>query len=90
MKPLKIPCLFHDEQTAQMTDLGITPTIEEYEKRPVYFYKIDSIYKGFENSKTGEKVEVTLIWSGGTNYTTKIKINNVFELIENWNEQIRN
>lgn len=87
MKPLIIPCFFNTEETSQMEDLGITPGVEDLEERLVHFFQIDSLYRGYEKTKSGEKVEITCLWSCGSSYQSPLKIERILEMIQSWYEQ---
>lgn len=78
--------MFHTEATRQLEQMEIKTTIEDYQERPVFFYQINCIYPGVQDSKNGE-IPITIISTGAEIYETLLQVDQVLKMIENWYEQ---
>jgi hypothetical protein len=67
-KPIELYCLYWDDSQAQLNDLGIRPSIEQCELKPIMFFKIDHIKPYIENEHS-----FTTVVSGGEEYIAKVE-----------------
>lgn len=68
---LKLPILVHDEETAELDNLGISVDYDSYPTEDFYFTRVDIIAK-FENS--------TRIIVDGEEYVSPLPIDKVLKL----------
>lgn len=77
---IDIECVFLTEQEMELSKIGVETTLaDSTDFRPVTFYTIDALYPFYEDG-----IEYTCLWSGGTSYVIKKKVNQVKELIKQY------
>ena len=81
---LKIPVLWHTEETRQKEELGIDVSSEEVTTRIVTFYTIDSIVDYYEDDEV-----YTKFYCSGQVYLTTLQRDELEELIDNQLKQNR-
>jgi len=80
IEPIEFNCLYWNDGQAQLNDLGVRPSIEDCEERPITFFQINHIKPYFEDEHS-----FTSIHSGNEEYIVKLDYKTVKELILNTN-----
>jgi len=74
MTPIEFNCLYWNDGQAQLNDLGVRPSIEDCEERPIIFFQINHIKPYFEDEHS-----FTSIHSGNEEYIVKLDYKTVKE-----------
>lgn len=78
--PIIIPCRFNTEETKMLEKMEMDYSPDLLDERNVYFYNIDSVYEDIE-TYNGITNPITVIWSGGSSYETKMGLYDVLKMI---------
>lgn len=79
-QPLIIPCRFNTEETIMLDKMEMDYSPDLLDEKNVYFYNIDAVYESTE-TYNGITTPITVIWSGGSSYETKMGLYEVLKLI---------
>lgn len=79
MKLIKLPILYHTEETKTLDDIGVEYDDSECQVKDMFFYRIDAVTASWDKGKPVK--DQTCIYVSGDTFTCNLPVERVLEII---------